>query len=139
MNENSRRVLEMLSEGKVSVDEAERLISLVDEGTEATVAVQPLAPPRTETARYLRVTIDSDGEEHVDVRVPLALIKAGVRLHTLLPEQAAQGINKALKRNGIDVDIHNLRTEELDPLIDALSEIEVNIHDGDDKVRVYCE
>ena len=27
MNENSRRVLEMLSEGKVSVDEAERLIS----------------------------------------------------------------------------------------------------------------
>ena len=71
--------------------------------------------------------------------MPLALIKAGVRLHTLLPEQAAQGINKALKRNGIDLDIHNLRTEELDPLIDALSEIEVNIHDGDDKVRVYCE
>lgn len=139
MNENSRRVLEMLSEGKVSVDEAERLISLVDEGPEATAAVQPLAPPRTGAARYLRVTIDSDGEEHVDVRVPLALIKAGVRLHTLLPEQAAQGINKALKRNGIDVDIHNLRTEELDPLIDALSEIEVNIHDGDDKVRVYCE
>ena len=139
MNENSRRVLEMLAEGKVSVDEAERLISLVDEGPEATAAVQPLAPARTGTARYLRVAIDSDGEEHVDVRVPLALIKAGVRLHTLLPEQAAQGINKTLKRNGIDLDIHNLRTEELDPLIDALSEIEVNIHDGDDKVRVYCE
>ena len=97
MNENSRRVLEMLAEGKVSVDEAERLISLVDEGPEATAAVQPLAPPRTGTARYLRVAIDSDGEEHVDVRVPLALIKAGVRLHTLLPEQAAQGINKTLK------------------------------------------
>ena len=39
MNENSRRVLEMLSEGKVSVDEAERLISLVEEGPEATTAV----------------------------------------------------------------------------------------------------
>lgn len=137
MNENSRRVLEMLAEGKVSVDEAERLISLVDEGPEATAAVQPLAPPRAGAARYLRVAIDSDGEDHVDIRVPLALIRAGVRLHTLLPEQAAQGINKALKRNGID--IHNLRTEELDPLIDALGEIEVNIHDGDDKVRVYCE
>ena len=34
MNENSRRVLEMLSEGKVSVDEAERLLSLVDEEPE---------------------------------------------------------------------------------------------------------
>ena len=139
MHENSRRVLDMLSEGKVSVDEAERLLSLVDEGPEATTAVQTLAPPRTETARYLRITIDSDGDEHVDVRVPLALLKAGVKLHNLLPDQAAQGINKTMERNGIDVDIHNLQTEDLDQLIDALSDIEVNIQDGDDKVRVYCE
>ena len=139
MNENSRRVLEMLSEGKVSVDEAERLLSLVDEEPEATAEVQPLAPPRTGAARYLRVTVDSDGEEHVDVRVPLALIKAGVKLRTLLPEQAAQGINTALQDNGINVDIHNLRTEDLEQLVDALSEVEVNVHDADNKVRVYCE
>lgn len=139
MNENSRRVLEMLSEGKVSVDEAERLISLVDEEPETTTAVQPLALPRTEAARYLRVTIDSDEDEHIDVRVPLALIKAGVKLHTLLPEKATKKIKKSMKKNDIDVDMHNLRTEDLEQLIDALSEIEVNIHDGDDKVRVYCE
>ena len=136
MNENSRRVLEMLSEGKVSVDEAERLLSLVDEEPETTTVVQPLAPS---ARRYLRVTVDSDGDEHVDVRVPLALIKAGVKLHTLLPAQATTGINTALQDNGINVDIDNLRTEDLEQLIDALSEIEVNIHDGDDKVRVYCE
>lgn len=140
MNENSRRVLEMLSEGKVSVDEAERLLSLVDEEPETTPAVQPLAPPQAGSARrYLRVTVDSDEDEHVDVRVPLALIKAGVKLHTLLPAQAATGINTALQDNGINVDIDNLRTEDLEQLIDALSEIEVNIQDGDDKVRVYCE
>ena len=139
MNENSRRVLEMLSEGKVSVDEAERLISLVDEEPEATTVVQPLAPPRTGAARYLRVTINSDEDEHIDVRVPLALIKAGVKLHTLLPEKATKKIKKTMKKNDIDVDIHNLRTEDLEQLIDALSEIEVNIQDGDDKVRVYCE
>ena len=139
MNENSRRVLEMLSEGKVSVDEAERLLSLVDEEPEATTAVQPLSPPRTGAARYLRVTINSDEDEHIDVRVPLALIKAGVKLHTLLPEKATKKIKKTMKKNDIDVDIHNLRTEDLEQLIDALSEIEVNIQDGDDKVRVYCE
>ncbi|MCY3790045.1 MAG: hypothetical protein OXH63_14795 [Gemmatimonadetes bacterium] len=150
MNENSRRVLEMLSEGKVSVDEAERLLSLVDEEPETTTAVQPLAPPAPPPAppappqagsarRYLRVTVDSDDDEHIDVRVPLALIKAGVKLHTLLPAQATTGINTALQDNGINVDIDNLRTEDLEPLIDALSEIEVNIQDGDEKVRVYCE
>ncbi len=135
MNENSRRVLEMLAAGKVSVDEAERLLSLVDQGPETTTAGQPPAPPRR---RYLRVTIDSDNDDHIDVRVPLALIKAGVKLHTLLPAQAATGINTALQDNGINVDIANLRTEDLEQLINALSEIEVNI-DGDDKVRVYCE
>lgn len=143
MNENSRRVLEMLAEGKVSVDEAERLLSLVDEEPETTAAVQPLAPPAPPQAgsarRYLRVTVDSDGDEHIDVRVPLALIKAGVKLHTLLPAQATTGINTALQDNGINVDIDNLRTEDLEQLIDALSEVEVNIHDGDGKVRVYCE
>lgn len=146
MNANSRRVLEMLSEGKVSVDEAERLLSLVDEEPETTTAVQPLAPPAPpappqagSARRYLRVTVDSDDDEHIDVRVPLALIKAGVKLHTLLPAQATTGINTALQDNGINVDIDNLRTEDLEQLIDALSEIEVNIQDGDDKVRVYCE
>ena len=98
MNENGRRVLEMLSEGKVSVDEAERLLSLVDEEPEATGLAQGIAHPRPGAARYLRVIIDSDGGEHVDLRVPLALIKAGVKLHTLLPEQAAKGIKKAMKK-----------------------------------------
>ncbi len=137
MNENSRRVLEMLSEGKVSVAEAERLLSLVDEQPETITVVQPTPP--TGAARYLRVTIDSDEDEHIDVRVPLALIKAGVKLHTLLPEKATKKIKKKMKKNDIDVDIHNLRTEDLEQLIDSLSEIEVNIQDGDDKVRVYCE
>ena len=146
MNENSRRVLEMLSEGKVSVDEAERLLSLVDEEPETTPLAPPTPPPAPpapppagSARRYLRVTVDSDDDEHIDVRVPLALIKAGVKLHTLLPAQATTGINTALQDNGINVDIDNLRTEDLEPLIDALSEIEVNIQDGDEKVRVYCE
>ena len=135
MNENSRRVLEMLAEGKVTVDEAERLLSLVGEEPEASAP----AHPRRGAARHLRVTVDSDGGEHVDLRVPLALIKAGVKLHTLLPDQAAKGIRKAMKKNGVDIDLFNQRTDDLEQLIDALSEVEVNVQDGEDRVRVYCE
>ena len=139
MNENSRRVLEMLAEGKVTIDEAERLISLVDGEPVATASTQQIAHRLPEAARFLRVTIDSEGGELVDIRVPLALIKAGVKLHTLLPEQAAKGIRKTMKNKGIDVDLHDLRTDGLEQLIDALSEIEVNVQDGEDKVRVFCE
>ena len=34
MNENRRRVLEMTADGKLSADEAERLLSALDEGRE---------------------------------------------------------------------------------------------------------
>lgn len=139
MNDNSRRVLEMLSEGKVSVDEAERLLSLVDEDPKGTAMTQHTGQARQGAARHLRVTVDSDGGERVDLRVPLALIKAGVKLHTLLPEEAAKGIRKAMKKKGVDIDHLNLRSDGLEQLIDALSEIEVDVQDEDNRVRVYCE
>ena len=140
MSENRRRVLEMLSEGKVSVDEAERLIGLVDDDASEMRAPQEVLPPRKGQARYLRVVVDANGSaEHVDVRVPLALIKAGVKLHTLVPGHAADGISEALKNHGIDADVRNLRAEDVEQLIDALSDLEVHVQDGSNNVRVYCE
>ena len=140
MSENRKRVLEMLSEGKVSVDEAERLIGLVDEDASAVRVPQEVLPPRKGPSRYLRVIVDSNGSsEHVDVRVPLALIKAGVKLHTLVPGHAADGISEALKNHGIDADVRNLQAEDVEQLIDALSDLEVHVQDGSNNVRVYCE
>ena len=138
MTENRKRVLEMLSDGRVSVDEAERLLLLVDDKPESVRPVQQLVPTRNGPAKYLRVTVDSD-DEHVNVRVPLALIKAGVKLHALVPTQAAEGINEALKRNGLNIDLHKLRADSLEELVDALSEMEIDVQDEDERVRVYCE
>ena len=138
MTENRKRVLEMLSDGRVSVDEAERLLSLVDDEPESVRSVQQLVPTRNGPAKYLRVTVDSD-DEHVNVRVPLALIKAGVKLHALVPEQAAEGITAALRNNGLNIDLHKLRADSLEELVDALSEIEIDVQDDDERVRVYCE
>ena len=138
MTENRKRVLEMLSDGRVSVDEAERLLLLVVDEQESVRSVQQLVPTRSGPAKYLRVTVDSD-DEHVNVRVPLALIKAGVKLHTLVPEQAAEGITAALRNNGLNIDLHKLRADSLEELVDALSEMEIDVQDEDERVRVYCE
>ena len=138
MTENRKRVLEMLSDGRVSVDEAERLLRLVEDEPESVRSVQQLVPIRNGPAKYLRVTVDSD-DEHVNVRVPLALMKAGVKLHALVPEQAAEGITAALRNNGLNIDLHKLRADSLEELVDALSEIEIDVQDDDERVRVYCE
>ena len=138
MTENRKRVLEMLSDGKVSVDEAERLLSLVDGDSTPVKSVPRLVRTRDRPARYLRVTVDSD-DEHVNVRVPLALIKAGVKFHSLVPKQAADGINEALRNNGLNIDLDKLRAESIEELVDALSEMEIDVQDEDERVRVYCE
>ena len=135
MNENRRRVLDMLAEGKVRAAEAESLLSLVDPpssgGGESREARD--GPPK-----YLRVTVD-DPPESVNVRVPLALIRAGMKLTALIPADAANGINKALKEKGVNMDVRNLKSDELDELIDALSDLEVEVKSDSEHVHVYVE
>ena len=48
----------------------------------------------------------------------------------------SQGTNEALREKGIDFDIRNLRAENL---LDAPSDLELNVQDGKEKLHVYVE
>ena len=142
MTENRRQVLDMLAQGKITVDEAERLLSLVDQpagaeggGTETTEARKP-AP------KYLRVVVgdgDDPQSEHVNIRVPMGLIRAGVRLASVLPSVATSKINERLKERGIGVDVGKIKAEDLEDLVDSLSDLQVDVQDGKETVRIYVE
>jgi len=143
MTESRRRILEMLAEKKISVDEAHRLLSLVDseEGGEAGQTGSDRRSPK-----YLRVVVqpnaDSAGEakgERVNIRVPMALIRAGVRLTSLIPEGAADHVNEALQGKGIDLDLRKIKSEDIEHLLEALGELEVDVDGGRERVRVYVE
>ncbi len=143
MIENRKRVLDMLAEGKITSDEAERLLYAID---------RPPAPgesgeegPRP-AAKYLRVVVEpgidkgeNGGGERVNIRIPMALIRAGVKLAALVPADAATGINEALRSKGLDLDVRDLKTDELDKLIDALRDLEVDVDGPDERVRIYVE
>ena len=79
------------------------------------------------------------GVERVNIRVPMGLIPAGVKLATVLPSNASQVVNDALEQQGLNVDLRNLKPEDLEHLIDALGDLEVDIHDDNQRVRVYAE
>jgi hypothetical protein len=82
---------------------------------------------------------DEGKPNKVNVRVPLELIRAGMRLAALLPGVAHGPVNRALKENGVDVDISKLRPEDLEGLVAHLQELVIDVDDGADKVRVFCE
>src|SRR5262245_27108013 len=103
MTENTRQVLEMLAEGKISTEEADRLISALREQPS-----EPGAAP-AKKPRYLRVMVDSndsgEGPVKINIRVPLMLLRAGVRLASIIPPQAQDRVNRALREQGVDLDI----------------------------------
>jgi hypothetical protein len=76
----------------------------------------------------------------VNVRVPLSLIRAGVRLAALLPTGVTDHVNKALRENGLDFDVSQVKPENLEELVEHLRELTVDVEGNQgEKVRVYCE
>jgi SHOCT-like protein len=138
MNEERRRILSMLAEGKISAAEAESLLDAMNAASPGNAEQQPALRPK-----YLRVQVDGhDGGRagRVNVRVPFNLVRAGVRLAALLPTAAHGPINKALKENGVDIDVSKLKPEDFDDLVEHLTELTVDVEGPQgEKVRVYCE
>jgi hypothetical protein len=71
--------------------------------------------------------------------VPVALIRAGVKLASLIPPEAYNEVDSKMKNRGIQFDLRNMKPENVEELVQALNDLEVDIHGGQEKVRVYTE
>jgi hypothetical protein len=146
MSDSQRKILEMLAQKKISVDEAYRLLELLQPETGAG-AREPKEPKESKgSAKYLRITINPTAEgigegtpERVNIRVPMSLIRAGVKLTSFIPPSAYDHVDKALKEKGIEFDLRNIKPEDLEELVTALSDLEVDIQNGKASVRVHVE
>jgi hypothetical protein len=141
MNTNQRKILEMLAEKKISVNEAERLMLLVQ--PESSTAEGPTVK---KTPKYLRVLIQPVRDdlnpaeyENVNIRVPMALLRAGIKLASIIPPSAYNDVDSALKDKGIQIDLRDIKPENIEDLITALSDLEVNIEDAKNRVQIYAE
>jgi hypothetical protein len=146
MSENRRRILDMLAEGKISVDEAERLLTAMGEST-GDSGFSETGEVRKDERKYLRVVVEPDPDagagakqQRVNIRVPMALIRAGVKLTSLIPSNATTKINEELRKSGVDFDVSSIKTENLEELVDAMKDLEIDVQGGQEgKVRVYFE
>lgn len=129
MNEDRRKILDMLAEGRIDADAAERLLDKLA-GTQAVAERSQLVPA---SPRYLRVRGHADGAQF-DVRIPLALIRTGIKLEAMLPSNTSE----ELKGHGID--LGQFTGMAADELVEALGDLQVSVEgDKGEQVRVYCE
>jgi hypothetical protein len=151
MNEYRRQILDMLAAGRISAAEADRLLSALD-GVRSSSTAGGTSPdarfpedrPKSK-AKYLRVLVESsngakgEGLSTVNVRVPMQLLRAGVRLASLIPPQAHEHLNDALREHGVPLSVSQIKPENLEDLIDHLNDLTVDIDDSNAKVKVFCE
>ena len=156
MNDNRRQILEMLAAGKLTADEAERLLAALEPAAAPAASRVPAdsgsghqsTTSRTR-AKYLRVLVEADeemtglkGPTTVNVRVPLQLLRAGVRLAALIPQQAHNELDRALSSHGVPLTLSQIKPENLEELIDHLEDLTVDV-DGKDgnktRVKVFSE
>ena len=152
MDDPKKKILEMVASGKITAEEASALLDKVgpiapaarqiegpgDAGqhTAPLPPVEPHAPDETKPrrVRYLRVHVESHEGDEVNVRLPFSLIKAGIKLGSLLPREASEAIEQS------GVDLSKLAELEGAELLDALSELQVHVESKEgDEVHVYCE
>jgi hypothetical protein len=136
MSVETRKVLDMLAEGKITADDAERLLDKLAATKEPAESSAPenqessgCATPR----KHLRILVNGEGKD-VNVRVPLSFVRTGVGLMAVLPPRVADRLND----KGFDLSaLKDLKGDELN---EALNTLNINIDSSDGKhVRVFCE
>ena len=101
-------------------------------------------PAQRSKPKYLRVLVSaeeagSDGPTRINVRVPFRLLRAGVRLTSLIPPQALTEANAELDRSGFPIDLTQLKPQQVEELVEHLDEVSIDVDDPGAKVQVFCE
>lgn len=143
MSEEQRRILNMLAEDKISVEDAEKLLNALSEKEEpSSDPHQETETPGASRLKYLRVRVeprpDSQNGERVNIRIPLNLIRAGLKWAAFMPKHARAKVDQALSEKGIDMDFDRLTKEDLEELMVHLNDLTIDV-EGKETIKIFCE
>ncbi len=120
MQEERKRILEMVEAGKITADEAAELLATLEDVPE-TEAGEDCG----EQAKSLKIRVEEAGEEKVNISLPLFLARSFV---DFVPENA----RRKMQERGIEIESVLEQADVEDGTL-------VNIHDGDDHVEITLE
>lgn len=132
----TQQVLQMLADGKITVEEAHKLLDKLADALPVPVPPQtPQTPDAKAEPKVLHIDVSENDHDVVSVKVPLKLLKLGVGL----PENMPEGVTTKLSSKGINLErISELSDSEF---YEAFCDLSIDVDDPDDnsKVRIYCK
>jgi hypothetical protein len=149
--DETRRVLDMLRDGKITVDEADRLLKALTADRPSETAGADTATNAGDRVRWIRINIQkpaNDGHKakNVNIRVPIAVVKGGMRLGAIIGTFAGDKAARRMKAQGLDIDLAKISSDlsqmngpEFDEFLRSLNETNIEIDDGRSQVRITAE
>jgi hypothetical protein len=140
MSVETRKVLDMVAEGKITSADAEKLLEKLEASSGAESKESDSAPASDKSGfrrvRFLRIEVDEPGRKQVNIRLPLAFAFAGKSLLGVLPAS----VTEKLKERGIDLDQIRAHGLNKDEKLEILQQLNIDVDKGDGKkVRIFCE
>jgi len=135
MSEETKKVLEMVAEGKISANEAEKILEKLAGSAQGAGAQKEGEPAESsgKKPRFLRIVVDKPGQDQINIRMPLSFTRSGRSFLAMLPSR----VGERLAELGIDVSA--LGTNNCEDWVQALENTDINVERGDKKVRIFCE
>jgi hypothetical protein len=136
MSDETRRILELLAQGKITVDEADQLLKAVGAATASEpVGDTPTGDSGAPRPRWIRINVQKPADENrkakdVNIRVPVAVMKGGMRLGAIIASFAGEKISG---------DLSKMNGPEFDQFLKTLDDVNIEVDDGKARVRITCE
>ncbi len=134
MNDERMRILNLLSEGKISAQEAEKLLDAMQKSVVAPNADSP-------KSKYFFVQVspkEGKSSEKVMVKIPLALLKTGLNITKLIPLEAQSTIQESMQSKGISFDFTSFDSQNIEEIIDALEQMSIDVETDESTIKVFC-
>lgn len=141
MAEERLRILTMLAEGKITADEADKLLEAMASRNKTT-ATEEIKPSNGNTkCRYMYVKVEpKEGmpSERVAIKVPLALIKTGLNFSKFIPKEAQDKVQESMDKKGIPFNISDMKNGELEEMFTAMEDLSIDVDTDESTVQVFC-
>ena len=152
MSDDTRRILDLLAQGKITVDEADQLLRAAGEGggPAAAGAAPSAGSDDRPQPKFLRVEVHKArgaarwsgdtmcGERQVAIKVPLSMVRAGIRLGAIIPGTGDR-IQQAMREHGVNLDVSKFDASQLESMLRDMGELNIDVDNGRAQVRVTCE
>lgn len=144
MSDDTRRVLELVAQGRITVDDAAELLAALRTAADKSQSEAHASPGEPAKPRYVRIAVHKPGREgrkdkDVNIRVPMSILRSGMRLGAIIPGFARDHINAHLREQGVDVDLTKLDPAVIESLLTDLGEVNIDVNHGNEQVRITCE